>query len=489
MRALFIGLAVLIACSGGGGGSPAPSGSGGTGGGPAGPPAGTNPPAAGPAGGGDWGQYRGSVRGTSSSPGTWDVSDAPAIAPLWTQDLGSFGYSQPTIAGDAVYVAMAFSAHVAALDLRTGATRWTRTDFDPHVGTTCGGIVRPGFWAAPAVSGDAVYVAAPDGHVYSLRKADGSTLWASKVADGSPAGHGEFIQSSPAVSTVLGKLYLGVASTDHCDEVAGRILAIDLTTGASQTASLVSPGERGAAIWSSISVDEGAGLLFASTGNRVNPVVAETLSQSIVSFDARTLAVVDHWQDPTPLQNSDFGSSPALFEATDGTKLVAAANKDGWLYVLRRDRLSAGPVWKAQLAVIDPAAPTVGGDPAAGFGSIVSPTFTHGMLYAAGGRTPAGHPGSVVALDPLTGAVRFRHVTPGYVIAAMPSVGDLLVVESSTPDNQRGWLEILDARDLTLLKRFDGPNATFASPSIGHGLILWMDSVGRLTAFAGSLKP
>ena len=133
------------------GGSPAPLGSGGTGGGPAGPPAGTNPPAAGPAGGGDWGQYRGSVRGTSSSPGTWDVSDAPAIAPLWTQDLGSFGYSQPTIAGDAVYVAMAFSAHVAALDLRTGATRWTRTDFDPHVGTTCGGIVRPGFWAAPAV--------------------------------------------------------------------------------------------------------------------------------------------------------------------------------------------------------------------------------------------------------------------------------------------------------------------------------------------------
>ena len=111
------------------------------------------------------------------------------------------------------------------------------------------------------------------------------------------------------------------------------------------------------------------------------------------------------------------------------------------------------------------------------------------MLYAAGGRTPAGHPGSVVALDPLTGAVRFRHVTPGYVIAAMPSVGDLLVVESSTPDNQRGWLEILDARDLTLLKRFDGPNATFASPSIGHGLILWMDSVGRLTALAGSVKP
>src|SRR5256885_4778847 len=478
MRALSMVCAVVVACGGGGGGSPVPGGSSGTGapGGPPGSaPGNPDPPPSGPAGGGDWAQYRGSVRGTSSSPGTWNVSDAPAIAPLWTRDLGSFGYSQPIVAGDAVYVTMAFSGHVAALDLRSGATRWMRTDFNPDVSTACGGLVHPGFWAAPAVSGDAVYVAAPDGNVYALRKSDGSILWASKVADGTPAGHGEFIQSSPAVSTKLGKLYLGVASTDHCDEVAGRILSVDLATGDSQTASLVGPGERGAAIWSSISVDEEAGLLFASTGNRVNPVVAETLSQSIVSFDARTFAVVDHWQDPTPLENSDFGSSPALFEAADGTRLVAAANKDGWLYVLRRDRLSAGPVWKAQLAVTDPAAPTQGGDPAAGFGSIVSPTFTHGMLYAAGGKTPAGEPGSVAAFDPPTGAVRFRHVTPGYVIAAMPSVGDLLVVESSTPDNRRGWLEVLDARDLTLLERFEGPNATFASPSIGHGAILWMD--------------
>jgi len=489
MRALAFACAFFIACGGSGGGSSASSGSVGAGGPPATGPGTVNPPPSGPAGGGDWAQYRGSVRGTSSLPGTWDVSDAAAIAPSWTQDLGSFGYSQPILAGDSVYVTLGFSAHVAALDLRTGATRWMRSDFNPQVSTACGGVLHPGIWAAPAVSGDSVYVAAPDGNVYSLRTSDGATAWKSKVADGTPAGHGEFFQSSPVVSTRLGKLYLGVASTDHCDEVAGRILSVDLATGASQTVSLVPPGQRGAAVWSSISIDEDAGLLFASTGNRVDPSVAETLSQSMVSLDAHTLAVVDHWQDPTPLANSDFGSSPALFEGEGGTKLVAAANKDGWLYVLRRDALSAGPVWKAELAVIDPAAPSVGGNPAAGFGSIVSPTFTHGMLYAAGGRTPSGEPGSVVAFDPLTGAMRFRHATPGYVIAAMPSVGDLLVVESSAPDNGRSWLEILDARDLTLLRRFDGPNATFAAPSMGHGRILWMDGLGRLTALAGSIAP
>jgi hypothetical protein len=119
----------------------------------------------------------------------------------------------------------------------------------------------------------------------------------------------------------------------------------------------------------------------------------EPLSQSIVALDATTLDVLDHWQNPTPLENSDFGSSPALFSAQDGTPLIASASKDGWLYVLRRDRLSAGPVWKYQLAVIDAGKPSLGGDPIGGFGSIVSPTFANGLLYAAGGRSCASSPG------------------------------------------------------------------------------------------------
>ena len=47
-----------------------------------------------------------------------------------------------------------------------------------------------------------------------------------------------------------------------------------------------------------------------------------------------------------------------------------------------------------------------------------SPTFANGLLYAAGGRTPAGdHPGSVVAFDPGRGTAVWTHFTPGYVIA------------------------------------------------------------------------
>jgi outer membrane protein assembly factor BamB len=448
-------------------------------------------------GGGDWLQYRAEVRGTSSIDGTWTAAQVADLAPLWTVRVPDlidgnptvFGYTQPIVSADTVYLTLAFDARVVALDARNQKLRWSRS-FPAEVTTTCGGTLHRGFWAAPALVAGVLYVAASDGHVYALDPNDGSVEWAVAVADPSAAGHGEFLQSSPAVSTSLGKLYVGVASSDHCDEVAGRIVSVDLATHTAQSAALVGPGQRGGGIWSSISIDERGAAVFASTANRIGDLSAEPNAQAIVKFDARTLAVVDRWQDPTTLENSDFGSSPTLFADLSGTSLVAAANKDGWLYVLRSDALSRGPVWKAQIAVIDPSQPTQGGDPSAGFGSIVSPTFANGLLYAAGGRTPSGDPGSVVAFDPTTGAVAWKHVTPGYVIAAMPAVGDLLVVESTSTDNQRSWLDVLDAHSGALLRQFAHNNATYAAPSVGRGLVLWVDAFGVLTVLASpSMHP
>jgi outer membrane protein assembly factor BamB len=432
------------------------------------------------------------VRGTSENPGAFDTTEVANLRAVWTADLGvgTQAYTQAVLAGDTAYLTTAIAANAIALDASTGAVRWSRR-FDPEVGAACGGPPKKrGFWAAPAVVGDVLYLAAPDGHAYALRRQDGSTIWASAIADPTPAGHGEFLQSSPVVSTALGKLYLGIASSEHCDEVRGKIAAVDLATGAAVVKPLVAEGRQGGGIWSSISVDEGAGLVFASTANRIGDISAEPLAQSIVSFRADTLEVVDHWQNPTTLENSDFGASPTLFDAPNGDPLVAAANKDGMLYVLRRDRLSAGPVWKARLAVIDPNKPNEGGDPTAGFGSLVSPTFAHGLLYAAGGRTPVpGEAGSVVAFEPATGTVVWKHVTLGYVLAAMPAVGDILIVESGTVDFSGSWLDVLDARTGALLRRFPSAMDTMTAPSVARGLILWSQvdvraGTARVTALA-----
>jgi hypothetical protein len=68
----------------------------------------------------------------------------------------------------------------------------------------------------------------------------------------------------------------------------------------------------------------------------------------------------------------------------------------------------------------------VGGDPRAGLGSIVAPTFAHGVLQAAGGKTPDGYPGQVVAFDPGTGAVRSRHASRSSIATSSLELGPLL---------------------------------------------------------------
>ena len=84
-------------------------------------------------------------------------------------------------------------------------------------------------------------------------------------------------------------------------------------------------------------------------------------------------------------------------------------------------------------------------------------------------------------------------MTTGYVLAAMPAVGDILIVESSATNNQSSSLEVLDARNGTSLRQFAqdaaypggaGRVATMAAPSVGHGMILWTDSSAHVTALA-----
>ena len=435
----------------------------------------------GPLGGGDWSQYRYDQRGGSENPATFTVAEANNLKALQAYELGQYVYTQAMIANDLLVFTTAFSGQVVAFDPDSGAKKWSVTLNSPIV-TSCEGSKTPGFWAAPAISGNVIYVASPDGNVYALRKSDGGVIWSAKVADPTAAGHGEFIQSSPSVSTSLGRLYVGVGSSAHCDEVAGRVAAVDLATGAVQQANLVNAGQQGAAVWSSIAVAEDENRLYVTTGNRIGVATATPNSQAILAMDPKTLAVLDRWQNPTTLENSDFGSSPALADGS-GLKLVAATNKDGWLYVLRRDALAAGPVWKYQIAVIDPADPTVGGDPTGGWGSISTPAFARGKLYAAGGKTPQGEPGSVIAFDPATGAIAWKHVTPGYVIAPVAVAGEILAVESSSVDGTSSTLEVIDVTSGAVVRSFPGRIATYGAPSIGRGIIVWTDANGHATSW------
>ena len=86
-------------------------------------------------------------------------------------------------------------------------------------------------------------------------------------------------------------------------------------------------------------------------------------------------------------------------------------------------------------------------------------------------------------MDPATGAVRWRHTPPGYVMAGMPLVGGVLVVESTAPDASRSSLELLEAATGEALARFDSPSPTYAAPTVSEGLVLWLDFAGTLRAY------
>jgi outer membrane protein assembly factor BamB len=469
MRPLALLAAVLVAC-GSSGGSPDDRAGGG-------PPI-VEPPVVEPPAAPDWPQFRHDARGTSASAAPFPARAGAALPERWRAAVGPSVYGQPLVVEGTVYATAALEGRVVAYDAASGAVRWIR-ELDGEIFASCAGRPsRPGIWGAAAVAGGAVYVAGPDGFLYALDAASGDVRWRAKVADGRP--HGELVQSSVTVSETLRRAYVGVASTAHCDQIAGRVAAVDLDTGEVTSLALVGEGLRGAAVWSSPSVDEAAGLVFVATGNAIGSPGDAPLAQAVVALDARTLEVRGSWQNPTTLENADFGASPTLFEA-GGRKLVAVAGKDGMLFVLDRERLGDGPVWSLRIAVVDPARPGEGGEPLAGFGTIVSPTFANGVLYAAGGRTPDGAPGAVWALEPATGAIRFVRPTPGFVLREVAAAGSVLVVTSIAAG--AGVLEVLDAATGEPLARLDREAPAFAPVSVGRGLLLWATADGVLAAY------
>ena len=172
---------------------------------------------------------------------------------------------------------------------------------------------RPRWWT------EVLYAASPDGSVYALDPVSGQTLRRSVVA--TVANPPELIQSSPAASTALGRLYVGVAALFTCHHIPGRVMWVDLATGASHSTVLTQDARAGAAVWSSIAVDAPARRVYVTTGDPSGNALADVpLAQSIVALDADSLAVLDHWQNPGPgpNDNSDFGASPTLFTAADG---------------------------------------------------------------------------------------------------------------------------------------------------------------------------
>ncbi len=307
--------------------------------------------------------------------------------------------------------------------------------------------------AQAAVQNGVVYVGGGDAYWYALDAATGSILWKVYTGDNS-ATAGHYNWSSPLIYN--GYAYIGVASLGDCPLVQGQLLRVDLNTHQIVNIFNVVPtGQVGGGIWTSPSLDTTTNTIYVTTGTEAN--TSQSFSQAFVALDASTLTVKSSWKLPEAdaVPDSDFGNTPILFNDVSGNPMVAAINKNGYVYAFNRANLNAGPLWKQQIAV--------GGDcPQCGQGSISSGAFGNGALYLAGGETGIngqGYLGSIRSLDPATGNYHWQHGTPATIYGALAYTNGLVI------DGAGSVLEVLERQVSQMARSLQGIKVATCMPS------------------------
>jgi polyvinyl alcohol dehydrogenase (cytochrome) len=237
-----------------------------------------------------------------------------ALAEAWQIEAGVNGMA--AVVGDVVYVLSgsgitarrdgtlfvnARSSTLYSLDAETGDARWSAV-IDPHRNAT-------GF-SSPVVYGDLVIVGSSSGEEAAV--SENATFRGAVVAFDAGSG----------------------------DEVWRHYT--------------VEPPLNGVAVWSSVSIDAEAGVVFATTGNNYTEEAGPT-SDAIFALDVETGDLVWLTQltegdlftiSNAQSEDSDFGTNPILFDVGD-QKLLGAGQKSGMFWVL--DRETGDIVWSRQV--------------------------------------------------------------------------------------------------------------------------------------------
>jgi outer membrane protein assembly factor BamB len=434
---------------------------------------------------GDWLAYGHDAQLTNDAPQAAITSaTAGSLHELWRRGLDGAVIASPLAVGGVVYVATE-AGSVYALAAGTGAIVWARS-FPLEDSGVCGtwGISSTG--AVDLVRG-LLYVADADGFVHALSLADGAEAWRVRITD-RPAT--EYVWGG--LRLVGGRLYAPVAS--YCDErdaqgrsAEGRIEAVDLDTHAVTAVFDTVPGPDnlgGVWGWGGVSVDPDSTALWTAVGNSqvTDPACACTIDDAGYGD-----AVVELTQSLVPLEwdrpasvpargDDDFGAAPALFDVPGCGPYAAANNKDGYLYIWRRDRFQDGPV--AELGIGTRGAPFLG-EP--------SWSSAQNVLFDASTNVP-GDAGSLG--DGVT-AIRFTRECHARVVwqsvtgrGTQPPplvLGDVLFAAGGSG----GW-SVIDAITGLVLWRYETAQSTFAPPIAVGGRIFAGDAGGVVHAFGAA---
>jgi hypothetical protein len=297
---------------------------------------------------------RSSATGTSLS--------APSVRPAWFTPISGRVSSQALVAQDVptpgrrtVYVATNRGIVYALAE--NGYVRW-RVELGQldricqqidGYGVTGTGVIDPGTRT--------LYVADAFGRVHALDLVTGSERpgWPIRIfADYRK----ELVWG--AMTLLNGSLYIGTGS--YCDRpMVGKVIRLEVATGrVSQWVSVPLRLGGGGSVWGwgGVSYNPERGTLVVATGNafRGGSNVGKRFRESAgygehvveLSLDLQVLGA----HHPPQMRGTDIGfsGSPVIFRHRSCGQLVAAVNKDGFIYVWRAARVAAGTLFRLQLS-------------------------------------------------------------------------------------------------------------------------------------------
>ncbi len=410
--------------------------------------------------GSEWLTYNNSLDGQRYSPlKQIDATNVDRLAQVCRVQIDGPGafHAGLLVHGGTIYTSTA--RETVALDATTCALRW-KFDYRPE-DERCGGTNR-----GVALLDGRLFRGTCDGRLIALDAATGELLWKNVIA----VPHlGESTTAAPLAWA--GVVYMGIGGSDL--GVRGRVLAFDAATGRELWRFHTIPmgNETGAetwlrpetaktgggGVWGVMSLDVTTGELFVPVGNPWPDIDKDyrpgdnLFTNSVVVLDARTGALKWwHQVSPADWMDLDLVAAPVLYRADGARDFLAIGGKDGYLTVVDRD--TRKPVFRTPVTTVQPvpekpsrqglkmcpgyaggvewngpALDRLNGQLIVGSVDICfnvtlgnATRYTPGAVDFGGTVEPVGDPvGWITALDPVSGAVRWKYKAEKPVIAGV----------------------------------------------------------------------
>ena len=405
---------------------------------------------------------------------------------------GVFPGSQPAVTGGTVYVGST-DAKFYALNATTGAIKWS---FDLTTVAAAPDPVRDG----AAVTDGTVYFGDSHGYLYALNAATGKLRWATLLDATNPD-----VQFTGSPLVYDGKVIIGLSNKEDgfqqnnldypCCTARGQVAAVSATTGAviwrhytvpaaqpdgTWPSGAVRYAPSGVSIWDSPVADPRLGTVYIATGQNYTGATDEADSVLALNLDNGQVrwkyqaqpdtytSVCDVPQDAAYCPGAadgtahdwDFGASANLFQVA-GRTVLGIGEKSGVYRAF--DAATGALLWSR---TVSPAGSAPGGDAGIMWGT----SYDGRSLYVA---TWFANPGTLYALDPATGAIRWQTPSPASGCATGGAAGQQGCALAFTP-------AVTSSPGLVFEGNGDGKMYAFSSAT---GQVLW--SYDTVREFAG----